>query len=225
MRSDPGMFSLASFILLAQHSALQPLLGLHSTPSLQNNTTGVLLQELWSDDAGSLGLWSWPSYLCLLSDNVLADTLSFFRKTEKLSDSAVLLGPNRRGTVLSVSPGISLSPLLMITKLRTQTGIHNASADGRTLSPLSSFPWSLRRVSDNSRCTLLWVQTPCWDLSREILVCCSHHWFRPCRLFTHRISNYFCDIRFSWKVQSLHSSSRSGRQPVAGKEIVRFILT
>ena len=90
---------------------------------------------------GSWGLWSWASsLLCLLSHNVLTGTISFFGKTEKLSDSAVLWGPG-----VSVSPGISFSPWLMITELRTQTGIRNVPADRLSL-PLSSFPWSQQQV-------------------------------------------------------------------------------
>lgn len=102
------------------------------------------MQDRWSKEMlglGSWGLWFWASsLLCLLSHNVLTGTISFFGKTEKLSDSAVLWGPG-----VSVSPGISFSPWLMITELRTQTGIRNVPADRLSL-PLSSFPWSQQQV-------------------------------------------------------------------------------
>lgn len=102
------------------------------------------MQDRWSKEMlglGSWGLWSWASsLLCLLSHNVLTGTISFFGKTEKLSDSAVLWGPG-----VSVSPGISFSPWLMITELRTQTGIRNVPTDRLSL-PLSSFPWSQQQV-------------------------------------------------------------------------------
>lgn len=90
-QSAPGVSpTVASFILLAQHLALQPLPGLHSTSSPRNNT----LAFCWSNERLDLGGFDPRLLTFSASDNVLADTISLFTKTEKLSGSAVLLGPN-----------------------------------------------------------------------------------------------------------------------------------
>lgn len=106
----------------------------------------LVLQDTWSNrmlNLGGFGSGLLTFFVSGLSGTILVDI-------ERLKSFCVLLalfGPNPRGTVASsVSPGISVSPLFTITKLRTPAWHPQCASKQTCASSLSSSLWSVIRM-------------------------------------------------------------------------------
>ena len=139
-------FSLASFILLAKSLAYSAASSLFF---LVRSFFRALRRRLCCRTRGVTRHW-------ILGALVLGFLPSLFRgfrttywqtssSLERLKSFRILLallGPRQRGTVVSVSPGISFSPFFMMTKLRTLR-LASTMQPRTDLLSLSSPPWSV----------------------------------------------------------------------------------
>ena len=144
-----------------------------STLLLQGNTRMFVLQDPWSNKTLNLGCFG-LSFLTFMFRDFLTtywQTSSSLERLKSLRILLALLGPRRRGTVVSVRPGISFSPFFTMTKLRTLrlASTMQPQADLHFQSPLASnqnAPYSAAgRNSRGSRHPASWGN----------LVCRSHH--------------------------------------------------
>lgn len=140
----------------------------------------LVLQDTWSNRMLNLGGFGSGllTFVSGLSDNILVDI-------ERLKSCCILLalfGPNPRGTVVSsVSPGISVSPLFTITKLRTPAW-HPQCASKQTCASSLQFSLVCHKNAPCSSAGTVWCLLLTSHGSRylafgESFVCHSHHGF------------------------------------------------
>lgn len=120
---------------------------------LQSNMSAFVLQDTGSNKMLNLGRFG-PGLLTLFKGFLTTywRTSSSLERLKSFRILLALLGPNRRGTVVSVSLRIFFSTLFDFIILfynnqveNTQVGTHNALTNRLAL-PLSSSPWSITRM-------------------------------------------------------------------------------